>query len=92
MTWEYRVIRHLEPAPGGKIVDWLTIHRVYYDGDRISMWETTASTYGGETLEELAENIELVRLALDKPALRAEDMPLFRHLQRESEKKGKADS
>jgi hypothetical protein len=75
MTWEYRVIRHFEAMPGGKIVDWLTIHRVYYNGDRITSWEPMASTYGGETLEELAENVELMRLALDKPVLRAEDMP-----------------
>ena len=75
MTWEYRVIRHLEAMPGGKIVDWLTIHRVYYDGDRISSWETTVSVPGGESLDELMECFILMRLAMQKPVLRAEDMP-----------------
>lgn len=75
MTWEYRVIRHLEPAPGGKVIEWLTIHRVYYDGERITSWEPEQSKIGGETLEELGDDIEIMRLALSKPVLKVEDMP-----------------
>ena len=75
MTWEYRVIRHLEPAPSGKIIEWLTIHRVYYKGDRITAWEPEQSKIGGETLEELGDDMETMRLALSRPVLKAEDMP-----------------
>lgn len=75
MTWEYRVIRHLEPAPGGKMIEWLTIHRVYYNGERITSWEPEQSKIGGETLEELGDDIEIMRLALFRPVLKVEEMP-----------------
>ena len=75
MTWEYRVICFLNAAPGGKIVDWLQIHRVYYRGDTISAWEPDPSKPGGESLEELREDLLLISMALEKPVLKQEDMP-----------------
>lgn len=75
MTWEYRVIRHLEPAPGGKVIEWLTIHRVYFKGERITSWEPEQSEVSGESLNELMECFILMRLALRKPVLKVEEMP-----------------
>lgn len=75
MTWEYRVIRFLNAMPGGKILDWLQIHRVYYRGDTISAWEPDPSKPGGESLEELREDLLLISMALEKPILKAEEMP-----------------
>lgn len=75
MTWEYRVIRHIEEVPRGKSVVWLQVHRVYYQGDTISAWEPDPSKPGGETLEELREDLLLFSMALEKSILRAEEMP-----------------
>jgi hypothetical protein len=75
MTWEYRVIRFLNAIPGGKILDWLQVHRVYYQGDTISAWEPDPSKPGGETLEELREDLLLFSMAFEKPVLKQEDMP-----------------
>lgn len=75
MTWEYRVIRHIEEVPRGKNVVWLQIHRVYYHGDMISSWEPSPSCLGGESLKDLQKDLLLFSMALEKPILRAEEMP-----------------
>jgi hypothetical protein len=69
--WNYRVVRKAYP-PGkdGTIEYVLGIHEVYYDdnGEPEMVTEDRMDPHG-ETLEELRDDIEHMRLALDKPVL-----------------------
>ena len=73
MSWNYRVIEH---ETYDEIVNkWFVhyqIHEVYYDEHGENQWMTTegCDPYG-DTLEELAENVALMRQAFGRPALKA---------------------
>ncbi len=62
MHYNFRVVRSKDKQ--------LTIFDVYYDkdGNPVSRSITPTSIYGN-TIEEIAENIELIREALRKPIL-----------------------
>lgn len=65
MTWNHRV----EDVGG-----WLRIIEVYYDeAGGITAW-TDAIKPGGETLEELATELEQMRTALILPVLTGQDL------------------
>jgi hypothetical protein len=70
MTWNYRVVKHTDSEG----ITHFGIHEVYYDKDgRPSMYTESAMAPYGETLEELAEDLERMREALIKPVLTDED-------------------
>ena len=77
MTWNYRIIRH----PGDSTSnDWFAVHEVHYDaaGNPVGVTERPV-TPGGTTLEEVIEDMGLMRAAADKPTL---DYVLFANMQR----------
>ena len=75
-TWNYRVIRTLEPTIGSDdLIDWFQIHRVYYDGGKITSWEKEPAKVGGETIVELMQDMRHMQEACGKPWLKAEEMP-----------------
>jgi len=41
MTWNYRVVRHEAKNHAGAGIEWLSIHEVYYQGDKIESWVVT---------------------------------------------------
>jgi hypothetical protein len=71
MTWNYRVIKHR---------DMLEIYEVYYNkkGEIIGVTEDPASP-GGETLEELQEDMEHYAAALKRPMLIMEEIVFGDH-------------
>ena len=70
MTWNYRVLRHVEKAE-----EWYQVHEVYYreNGSITSCSEEAIAPFG-ETVEELQEVIELMKAAFDKPAIPYDDI------------------
>ena len=63
---------------GYRVVDrdgYYRIYRVYYDLKKIIMHSDSAPIPGGETVEELRQDIEMMRDALSRPILNAEDLP-----------------
>lgn len=75
-TWDYRIIRTLEPTIGSKdLIEWFQIHRVYYDGDKITLWEKEPSRAGGETIMELMNDMKAMQDACSREWLKAEDLP-----------------
>lgn len=67
--WNYRVIEFTEV--GGV---WRAIHEVHYDdGGAPVLYSQGPATIAGETNAEMAQCLEWMRLALDKPALREID-------------------
>ena len=67
MTWNYRVVRRIV---GGEVT--FGIHEVYYDGDRPKTTTECPIDPYGETLEELKDDLDRMREALDKPVLNYE--------------------
>jgi hypothetical protein len=66
VTWNHRVIDH------GEFNDerCLAIHEVYYDADgKPEMMTESPIGIAGETLEELGETLDRMKLALGKPVL-----------------------
>ncbi len=78
MSWNYRVIRHHDPMPAGGTEERLTIHEVYYEKGKVTLW-AEAPTHplgsGAGALLELHEDFELMIEALGKPILNAADLP-----------------
>jgi hypothetical protein len=66
MSWNYRVIEHEEM---------FYIHEVYYNdnGDIYAISEDPAGP-AGETLEELKDDMEHYRQALDRPVLKLSEI------------------
>jgi hypothetical protein len=62
--WNLRVMQFSEE--GGS---WFAIHEVYYDGDRPTAYSEAPATIEGETADELREQLERMRAALEKPVL-----------------------
>jgi hypothetical protein len=70
MTWNYRVI-HRNDDPTLLYEDVYAIHEVYYEDDVPVSMAVDPSCPQGETIEELREDLEHYRTALDKPILEA---------------------
>ena len=75
MTWNYRVIRHKSTSPAGEGIEWLSIHEVYYCGDKVESWVAAEAAPMGETYEELIQDMAAMQEAFDRPILNAEDIP-----------------
>ena len=71
--WNYRVVEF--PAGPDVAVKWYQIYRVYYEGDTIVMCSASAPVPGADNLQELADELEMMRDALNRTILYAEDLP-----------------
>ena len=70
MYWNHRVVKHAEPD--GRA--WYQIHEAFYDeGKPADSITQDAIVPGGETIEELAEELRRMLKATEKPALNYED-------------------
>ena len=70
MSWNYRVIhRNNESTLGTNVY---AIHEVYYEKGIPDTMTVNPQYPQGETIEELREDLEHYRLALDKPILEAD--------------------
>jgi hypothetical protein len=82
MTWNYRVIRHVEEdwregavgIPVCDLVDVYTVHEVYYGDEGVPWGYTEEPSYPqGESLEELRKDMEYYARAVIEPVLKEED-------------------
>lgn len=71
MTWNYRIIKFDTPEDAEET--WLSIHEVYYDGDRPIYYTSNIAGIEGETLDELKKTYEMLAEAFDKPVLTEKD-------------------
>ena len=62
----YRVV--VEKEVNGE--DYYSVREVYYEDDKPTSWTAAHQYPGGETLEELVDDIELMRKSFNKPVLR----------------------
>ena len=69
MYWNYRVVKHSEKD--GSV--WYAIHEAYYTVESVTHISELAAEPGGETIEELAEELRRMLKATEKPALNYED-------------------
>jgi hypothetical protein len=69
MTWNHRVfITHTEYG------DWLDIRETYYNEEgNVEGWTMDAIAPGGETIEELRNELQRMLACLDKPVLEDKD-------------------
>ena len=75
-TWNYRIIRTLEKKIGSDgDIEWLQVHRVYYDGEKITSWGKEPVIPGGESQLELENDLKHLLDACKLPVLKAEEMP-----------------
>lgn len=69
MHWDYRVIEFVDPNEG----PWRAIHEVYYDEhDRPSAYTegpAVVVSYDVESMQELADVLNKMRAALERPVL-----------------------
>lgn len=66
MTWNYRVIRHMEPDGS----EYLAIHEVYYDaGGQPNGVTAEPADIGGESIEEMANVLVMMRKAIHAPII-----------------------
>ena len=75
MTWNYRVVRHKAKNHAGAGIEWLSIHEVYYQGDKIESWVVTEAAPLGETYEDLMKDMAALQRAFELPILNAADLP-----------------
>lgn len=68
MNWNHRVVKRTYEDE-----EWYAVHEIYYDGDKPWGITTEPSAPGGETIEELKEELDRFRKALNKPVLNYED-------------------
>lgn len=71
LHWNYRVIRY---KPCGQS-EWFQIGRVYYEDDQITGWANGEDMPGGDNMAELTDQLAMMRDALSRPILNAEDLP-----------------
>lgn len=72
-SWNYRVIRHL--ADGSSDQEWFAIHEVFYNDTGVPYAVSEkACPAGGETTDELFEDMKLMQAASGMPTL---DYTLF---------------
>lgn len=65
MSWNYRVLQHSNDRE-----QWYEIHEVYYDAaGEPELCTERAAIPGGETVEELREDLQLYTRALEQPVL-----------------------
>lgn len=70
MSWDYRIVQTQETS--GE--QFFAAYEVYYDDQGRPISRTLKPSFpSGETLEELSEDFEYYRRALDKPVLADED-------------------
>jgi hypothetical protein len=70
MYWNHRVVKH--NGPGGSV--WYQIHEAYYnEGKPADSITHDAIAPGGETIEELAEELRRMLKATEKPSLNYTD-------------------
>jgi hypothetical protein len=69
MTWNYRMVKHIDPS--GRVT--IRIHEVHYDEGSPTRVTEEACAPCGESPEDLAEDLELMRLALALPLLNYDD-------------------
>jgi len=77
MIWNYRVMKRVFTTPSGEKEDFYGIHEVYYDEERdygILYNTVEAVEVGGDTLEELKEDMKNYLKALDEPVLDYDNM------------------
>jgi hypothetical protein len=81
MTWNYRVVIRQDPDDPS---EQFGIHEVYYDSSgQIEAWTEEPCTPFGESLAELAADIEHMGQALSKPPLKESE--LIEHSARRAE-------
>lgn len=74
MTWNHRVVKHVNPHPLDEDEKYYyQIHEVYYNADG-SIWSMTKEPIApyGNSLEELQETLTWMKRALGKPVLDAD--------------------
>lgn len=78
MSWNYRVMRHVEPDGS----EWFGIHEVYYDldGNPVSWTERTIEPFG-ETPDDLTADLDRMSAAIHRPVLDYEPRPVDRPVQ-----------
>jgi hypothetical protein len=65
MGWNHRVMKHKDRED-----DFFTIHEVYYDKEgKVYGYTTKGSSAGGNSLQELREDLERMLKSLDKEVL-----------------------
>ena len=69
MSWNHRVVKHTEMD--GSV--WYAIHEAYYNGESVTHISELAAEPGGETIEELADELRRMLKATEKPSLNYED-------------------
>ena len=75
MHWNFRVIRFLEASPVRGQYDFFNICRVYYENDQITGWTSDEDMPGGDNMAELKDQLAMMRDALSRLILNAEDLP-----------------
>jgi len=71
MHWNHRVIRRSRPSAFDDSIDEsFGIHEVFYeDNGKIISWTQSPIEVSGDTIEDLREYLEWMRLSLDKAIL-----------------------
>lgn len=70
MGWNYRIMLHTGNLPTGGVEKSLAIHGVYYDDSgNLEGWTESPDYIAGESIEDIKENLELMKRALDRPIL-----------------------
>ena len=65
MGWNHRVMKHKDGED-----DFFTIHEVYYDKEgKVNRYTAKGTSPGGNSLQELKENLKLMLKSLDKEVL-----------------------
>ncbi len=75
MSWNYRVIRHIEKETNEF---WFGIHEVYYsENGQVKHWTKYPVKPAGSSLEDLKGDITLMMKAFDKPTLEVKQNTLL---------------
>jgi hypothetical protein len=69
VTWNYRIVRHVDSR--GNVC--YRIHEAYSEAGEVVTIAQGPSSPSGETPEELAEDLDLMRQALRHPVLNFDD-------------------
>lgn len=68
MTWNYRIVKRTERGE-----DFFAIHEAFYTDNRPTNITTEPIALHGESLEDLAKNLEQQQAAFRQPVLNYED-------------------